>query len=158
MSVLATVQLASAFGGSVGFAMLFTVQRRHLFWAGIGGVLSWSVYLLLAPLVTSEVLRFFVASMAVTLYAEPMARLKKVPSTVFLVPAVIPMVPGASLYQSMRFAVEGRWAEFSPQLLYTLLLAGAIAAGIVYAMAMIHIWRKLVEVCRSHGGQKKHSL
>ena len=154
MSVFSVVQLFSAFGGSVGFAMLFNVQRRHLFWAGVGGMLSWSVYLLLAPLWASEVLRFFLASMAVTLYAEPMARLNKVPSTVFLVPAVIPMVPGASLYQSMRFAVEGRWTEFSPQLLYTLLLAGAIAAGIVYAMAMVHIWRKFIEIYRNRAGQR----
>ena len=42
-----------------------------------------------------------------------MARLKKTPTTVFLVPAAIPMVPGASLYRSMSFAVSGQWTGYN---------------------------------------------
>ena len=135
------IQLLTAFTGSVGFAVVFNVQAARLFWAGLGGLLGWAVYLALGAVVQSDVIRFFVASACFTFYADPLARLKKTPITVFLVPAAIPMVPGASLYRSMSFAVNGEWNAFAPQILYTLLLASAIAAGIVCAMTFIHIGR-----------------
>lgn len=137
------IQLIGAFGGAVGFALLFNVQKEELFLAGVGGFLGWAVYLLCGAASDSDVVRFFVASVCFTLYTEPMSRIRKVPSTVFLVPAAIPMVPGASLFRSMRFAVDGRWEAFSHQILYTLLLAVAIAGGIVCGMALYHIAQKV---------------
>lgn len=137
------VQLVTAFTGSVGFAVVFNVQACRLFWAGLGGLLGWAVYLAFGLVTESDVVRFFVASACFTFYADPMARLKKTPITVFLVPAAIPMVPGASLYRSMSFAVNGEWSAFAPQILYTLLLASAIAAGIVCAMTFAHIGRRI---------------
>ena len=139
------IQLVTAFTGAVGFAVVFNVQAARLFWAGVGGLLGWAVYLALGMVVESDVIRFFFASACFTFYADPMARLKKTPITVFLVPAAIPMVPGASLYRSMSFAVNGAWSSFAPQILYTLLLAAAIAAGIVCAMAFIHIGRMVAQ-------------
>ena len=147
------IQLVTAFSGSVGFAVLFNVQAARLFWAGIGGMLGWAAYLALETVCESDVIRFFFASACFTLYSEPMARLKKTPSTVFLVPAAIPMVPGASLYRSMSSAVNGEWLAFSRQILYTLLLASAIAAGIVCAMTISHIVRRLAKACVQKAGK-----
>lgn len=140
------IQLVTAFTGALGFAVLFNVQSARLFWAGLGGMVGWAAYLALGSCYESDVIRFFLASACFTLYAEPLARIKKTPTTVFLVPAAIPMVPGASLYRSMSFAVNGQWTAFAQQILYTLLLAAAIAAGIVCAMTMVHIVMRLVRV------------
>ena len=140
------IQLVTAFTGALGFAVLFNVQSARLFWAGLGGMLGWAVYLFLGLVYQSDVIRFFLASASFTLYSDPLARLKKTPITVFLVPAAIPMVPGASLYRSMSFAVNGQWNAFAQQILYTLLLAAAIAAGIVCAMTVCHIGRRLWRV------------
>lgn len=137
------IQLVTAFTGALGFAVLFNVQSSRLFWAGLGGMIGWAAYLILGIGYESDVIRFFFASACFTLYSEPMARLKKTPTTVFLVPAAIPMVPGASLYRSMSFAVSGQWNLFAQQILYTLLLAAAIAAGIVCGMTFLHIVRKV---------------
>lgn len=142
------IQLVGAFGGAVGFALLFNVQKEQLFWAGVGGLLGWAVYLLCGVVSDSDAVRFFVASVCFTLYTEPMARLRRVPSTVFLVPAAIPMVPGASLFRSMLFAVHGQWQAFSVQILQTLLLAVAIAGGIVCGMTLYHILQKIREHIR----------
>ena len=91
---------------------------------------------------------FFTASVSFTLYAECLARLKKTPSTVFLVPAAIPLVPGASLYRSMRFTVDGAWMDFINQIIYTLFLASAIAGGIVCGMTLVHVAEKLLRLRR----------
>ena len=37
------VQLASAFAGSLGFALLFHVRREKLLLASLGGLLAWGV-------------------------------------------------------------------------------------------------------------------
>ena len=37
------LQLASAFAGSMGFALLFQVRRRKLMLASLGGLLAWAV-------------------------------------------------------------------------------------------------------------------
>ncbi len=150
------IQLVTAFTGALGFAVLFNVQSARLFWAGLGGMLGWAAYLVLGCWYDSDVIRFFLASACFTLYSDPLARLKKTPTTVFLVPAAIPMVPGASLYRSMSFAVSGQWNAFAQQILYTLLLAAAIAAGMVCAMTLLHIarmlMRGLIHKCRGRKG------
>lgn len=158
MSILdISIQLLGAFGGAVGFALLFNVQPRNLFGAGLGGFLGWAAFLFFGLWIQSEVLRFFLASICFTLYSDPLSRLKEVPSAVFLLPSAIPMVPGASLYRSMRYAVDEQWLSFGSQIFYTLLLAAAIAAGIVYAMTILHTGRKLWEAYR-HPAKKKGRL
>lgn len=148
------IQLVTAFTGALGFAVLFNVQSARLFWAGLGGLIGWAAYLALGEWYQSDVIRFFLASACFTMYADPLARLKKTPTTVFMVPAAIPMVPGASLYRSMSFAVSGQWSAFAQQILYTLLLAAAIAAGIVCAMTLLHIIRMLMRGVRRAGAAR----
>ena len=138
------IQVISAFFGAVGFALLFNVQRARLYWAGLGGMLGWAVYLACVAHGLGDVSAYFVSTVCFTLYSEPMAQIMKTPSTVFLVPAAIPMVPGGSLFRSMRFAVHGQWEAFSHQILYTLLLAAAIAGGIVCGMTAYFIIRKML--------------
>ena len=41
-----TVQMVTAFLGSMGFSILFNIRRTKLLIAGFGGALSWGVYLL----------------------------------------------------------------------------------------------------------------
>ena len=137
------VQLITAFTGSVGFSLLFNVRRGKLTLAGLGGVIAWGVYLLSVLLISNDVPRFFLASLALTLYAEIMARVCKAPATVFLVSASIPLIPGGSLYTTMRYAVESQWEAFSAQGTYTLLLAAAIAGGMMCMMALLHAVSKI---------------
>ena len=66
-------------------------------------------------------------------YAEMLAHLRKCPATVFVVPAIIPLVPGSFLYYAMSNAVHGE-LELARQYGHqTLVCALAIAAGISLA-------------------------
>ena len=69
-----------------------------------------------------------------------MAKYKKAPATIFLVSAIMPLVPGGSLYRSLSYAVDQKWHEFSMTGMNTLVIALAIAVGMlvttsVYASA-----------------------
>jgi uncharacterized membrane protein YjjB (DUF3815 family) len=73
-----------------------------------------------------------------------MARIMKTPTTLFVVPATIPLIPGGSLYTTMRLAVQGYSALSMRQGIYTAQLAGAIAGGIIVAMAVWAILQKIL--------------
>lgn len=64
---------------------------------------------------------------------------KKTPDTVYIICAAIPLIPGGSLYNTMHYAAEGKWEEFSETGLHTLLLAAAIAVGILCMMTILHV-------------------
>lgn len=100
------VQILSSFIGALGFSILFNMRGKKLFFAGLGGLVSWTVYLVIASMTTSTFLPNFAASMTATVYAEALARLAKSPATIFLIGAIIPLVPGGQLYYTMNYAVS----------------------------------------------------
>ena len=131
----AIVQLLMAFLGSLGFALLFGLRRRFILPAALGGMLSWGVYLLLGRLIASEFLPCLVASACAVLYAELLARLLHSPATVFVIPAVIPLVPGGSLYYAMSCVVQKDFAAAREFGMTTLEFSLAIAAGMSFVLA-----------------------
>jgi uncharacterized membrane protein YjjB (DUF3815 family) len=135
----AAIQLLTALAGSAGFALLFNTRGPRLVWASLGGLLSWGVYLAVGLLYPSDPMRYFIAALVLTVYAEIMARLHRAPVTVFLVAGTIPLIPGGSLYFTMRSAVMGDWAAAFHNGLTTLVLAVAIAAGILACMVLWQI-------------------
>lgn len=126
------IQLITAFLGSLGFAMLFHVRREKLLLASLGGLLSWGVYLLMGLALSDDVVRYFAASVVVAIYAETMARVVKCPATVFLVTAAVPLIPGGSLYRTMSAFMDGNFTACSHYGLTTMLLAAAIAVGMLF--------------------------
>lgn len=136
------IQLATAFTGSLGFALFFRVNRKHLLYASLGGFLAWAVYLLAGNWLAGDTLRYLLASMALTIYTEILTHYKKAPATVFLVPGAIPLFPGGALYDTMCAAVEQQWHTFAAMGKYTLLLATAIALGIICTMSVMQVLEK----------------
>jgi len=137
------IQLCSAFFGSLGFALLFNIRGRHLFPAALGGLLSWSIYLWGISVGLEEVGAYVAASVVLTLYSEWMAHRMKCPATVYLVSATIPLVPGKMLYTTMQWGVQQEWTRFMSGVTQTLMLALAIAGGILVAMTLLSVYRQL---------------
>ena len=78
------IQLIVSFTGSLGFAALFNIHGKKLWFAALGGCLSWAVYLAVEFVTPSPYVCGFWSTVAITLYAECMARVHKTPVTVFL--------------------------------------------------------------------------
>lgn len=146
------LQLLTALIGSLGFALLFNVRGRRLVPAALGGLLTWGVYLLAGLVIAADAPRYFLASVLLTVYAEIMARVHKSPATVFLTCGTVPLIPGGSLYTTMRYAILADWSAFSRQGLATLLLALAIAIGILCTTSL---WAAGNRLRRKKGGTPK---
>lgn len=114
---------------SISFAILFNIRGRNIVLAGITGGIGMLCYLLLQPV--SPYAAAFAASVAMTIYSETMARLVKAPATLFVVPGIITIVPGAGMYNSMLYALRNELDVALMTCFSTLLEAGAIAVGII---------------------------
>ena len=131
-----TLQLITAFTGSLGFALLFGMRARHLFYASFGGFISWAVYLAVHSASHSEFVSCLAASIIAMSYAELMSRLRKCPATLFIIIAIIPLVPGSSLYYAMSNAVLGDIEAAAFYADQTLKWVLAIAGGISFVTAV----------------------
>ena len=81
--------------------------RRCLWVAAVGGMLTWGVYLAVDAWLHVEFLSCLAAAAFAVTISELLARKLKLPATMFITPAIIPLVPGGTLYYAMSFAVHG---------------------------------------------------
>lgn len=148
------LQILTAFLGSLGFSVLFNLRRSKLWIAALGGALAWVVYLALGTVLIGDAVRYFFAASFVTVYAEVFARVKKTPTTSFLVSGIIPLVPGSALYNTMKFALNSDWDAFGKAAIYTLQLAMAIAAGITVVTSVICMVTAVLQRIRTRFSEK----
>lgn len=146
--------------GTLGFNLLFNLRSKKLVLATLGGVISWAVFLVLEPVFPGEALRYFFATAVVTVYGEVLARVEKTPTTTFLVPSVIPLIPGSALYHTMNYALNEQWTAFAQQAFYTLQLALSLAVGIIAVTTLTRLltaaWMK--RKMRSQRHEFHHSI
>jgi len=133
------LQVLMGWAGSFGFSLLFNVRGWKLIFASLGGALSWSLYLLVEPYFPSEMLRYFLSAAFVAVYAEILARVLKAPATTFLIPSIIPHIPGGALYHTMRYALNREWGACLSQAVYTLSLALGLALGIIAVLSVFGV-------------------
>lgn len=135
-----------AFWACLGFCFIYNIRGRLMVTASMGGVLGWYVYLLCSGM-SNDIPRYFVATVVISLYAEMMARVNKVPVIVYLIVALLPLVPGAGMYATMEYCINGDTAMFAETGVHTFMIAGALALGIVFVSSLVRLWKT---VQRSH--------
>lgn len=139
------IQIITGFIGSIGFAVLYNIRGKRLLIAGLGGFLSWSVFVLLSLCISSEPLNYLLVAFLITVYSEIMARILKTPTTTFITTSLIPLIPGGSLYYTMAYAFESDFSNFVSKAFYTLQLASALALGIIVASTLIRLLNKVLK-------------
>ncbi|MBE6023845.1 MAG: threonine/serine exporter [Cellulosilyticum sp.] len=136
------LSVLSAFISTIGFSIVFHVQKKHLLICGSVGALGWLVYLLINDRYNSSVLASFIAALLVTELSYILAKKRKTPITVFLVSGIIPLVPGLGLYRTMATLLEENYAAALDYALLTFEIAGVIAGAIVIISLLPLLWRK----------------
>ncbi|MCD7918484.1 MAG: threonine/serine exporter family protein [Clostridiales bacterium] len=90
-----------SFCSSFGFGIVFRIERKYLLIAGLSGALTRIVYLLLLQITPEPFISCFLAAMAASIFSECMAVTTKNPSTVFIYPSIVPLLPGGTLYYTV---------------------------------------------------------
>lgn len=125
-------QIAVAFLASFGFGIIFNIKGKKLFFAAIGGGLSWFFYLFLTNYGISNILSLFIASIIFSTYSEICARYLKTPVTTIVICALIPLVPGAGMYYTMYETILGNVSGAVKLGIDTVASAGTLALGVIF--------------------------
>jgi len=133
------IQILAGIVGSIGFALIFNLKRDKLPYIIIGSGIGWSIYLLCFYYSQNVFLSNVAASAFCAASAEFLARWRKAPSTLFVLIHIIPLVPGGSLYYTMRSFVLRDKIAFSTHAMNTLYSSAGIAVGILIVTSCIHI-------------------
>lgn len=125
-------QTVVALIASLGFGVIFNIRGKNLFFATIGGGLSWLSYLLLKKFNISDILSLFISSVIFSIYSEVCARFLKTPVTTLVICALIPLVPGAGMYYTMYETITGNVSNALELGLNTIASAGTLALGVIF--------------------------
>lgn len=139
-----------AFLACAGFCLILNVRTGILFCC-IGGTVGWLVYLLAMLVCDNDLISYFLAAMAISLYSEIMARIRKCPVTGYILISFFPLVPGAGIYYSMRYAMQGDTAMFLHEGLHTLGIACCLAVGVLVVSSAVKMTTMLSKRRRKQG-------
>lgn len=140
------VMIVTAAAGTLGYCLLINVKRNKIVYGCLGGVVSTFLYCVCVEAGLTPLLQNLIPAAVVTLYAEVLARVIKAPATVFLIPSIIPLVPGGRLYYTMRAIVDGDADSAKIYAMETIVIALGIAVGIVViSLVFYHISHKNIQ-------------
>ena len=132
------VQIFAGFVGSIGYGVLFNLRGKRLVWGAIGGLLSWSIFVLLSLFISNEIINYFFVSVLISIYAEIFARILRTPTTPLIITSLMPLIPGGSHYYTIAAVFNESLDVFFEKAFYTLKLAAALALGVIVVLAA---WR-----------------
>ena len=132
MDILMPILLHSigAFGGTLGYAFLLNAPMNTVLPASLTGLLGYVIYEVLVNLFgQSMIFGYFIATVVIAVICEFAARIMRMPSTIFLLTALVPLVPGYTFYCAMLSIVEHNGAAFAAYGLEAVQIVAVIAVG-----------------------------
>jgi uncharacterized membrane protein YjjB (DUF3815 family) len=118
------------------WAALFNLRGKDLPLVAAGGALGWAIASPLQEAGASQASAYLAASIAIGIWAELVAAVRRRPASVYIACGIIPLVPGGGMYYTMLEYVRGNnWNGLATGSA-TLLAAGAIAVGLAISTAV----------------------
>lgn len=133
--------IGSLFAG-LGFGVVFNIHGKRLIAAAIGGTIGYTTYTVLTSLGVDNIMALFVSSMVFSTYSEICARKLKTPVIVFLIIALIILVPGKGMYYTMLEIIQGNTNQAILTGIDTLASAGALALGTIFVSTATKLFFK----------------
>jgi len=142
--VLTLMQFIWAFLAILGFSIRSNLKGIKIIFTALSGGLCWFFYLVTLYYSESVLFSVFIAILLVCIYSEILAPRLKTPVSVFVTCAIIPLVPGRGLFNSMQLYIAGDNLQASKTILQTLLIAGTISIAIAVVSSVTNLINKLM--------------
>lgn len=136
-------QLITSFIATGAFGILFNAPKESLVKCGLIGMGGWLIYFILEGPTGDAVFATLAATIFVAVISQQLAKFYKTPVIIFSVAGIIPLVPGGLAYDAMRNFVENDYYSALGSAANVLMLAGAIAFGLVFSEVINQIIKKL---------------
>lgn len=116
---------------TIGFSIFLSAPKKTLLATGFSGAMGWTIYYLMSTFSVNDISSNFSATIIVALLSDIFARKLKQPTIIFVIPGIIPLVPGLGMYNTMLYLVQNKFSESIAKGVNVLLVAGAIALGLL---------------------------
>ena len=130
------IQFIVSLFATISFALLFSAEKKQLFFCGLTGAVGWIVYIVSLDYHAENAIANLIATLALTLVARTFSALRRTPVTVFLLSGIFPLVPGAGIYYTSYYFIMGDMHMFSQYGISTIKVAGAIVLGIIFGFSI----------------------
>ena len=147
------LQCLFAFGAIITFSVIIEAPRKCLLVNGILGLAGWAIYwvglTVLVPFIRDIFHRqvghsILAAGLVLAIISHILARLLKTPVTTTLIPAILTIVPGAGMYQTVYYLFTSDTQQALSSLVGTIGAAGAIAIAIFIVDALVAVVKRIV--------------
>lgn len=133
------LQFFYAFASTAGFCLIFNVPRRHMLSASTVGALGWIAFQYALALGHGNIAACFLGSCVVALLSDICSRIFKDATTLFIIPGILPLVPGAGMYNTMLAFLNNNFTKMTQIGSETILMAGAIAVALLVVASLIKV-------------------
>lgn len=128
------IKCAAIFIGTFGYATIINIPKKHLFHTAFTAMAGYCVYLLMLP---SEIIGCFLGACVIAALGEIFSRTLKDAATLFIIPGIIPLVPGAKMYNMTLSLIRQDFNEAATLGVQVLMYAGGIAIAILLVSSTV---------------------
>lgn len=133
------LHIIMSFVGTVGFSILYNVDKKYYLWCGLTGTAGWLVYCVVYQENTMTVATF-VGAMVVVFLSRILAVYQRCPITIFLASGIFPLIPGSSVYYTAFYLVMNDLSSAAEKGLLAAKVAFAIVLAIVFVVSIPKEW------------------
>jgi uncharacterized membrane protein YjjB (DUF3815 family) len=135
------VKFIFALAATFGYSIVFNVPKKLLHISAIGGALGWLSYTALDANMNSPVTAAFIAASVVAIWSEILAGRVQDLVTIFIIPGIIPLVPGSGMYYTMLAIIEKEFGKAAVLGSETLSVAAAISSALIMVSSISRVIR-----------------
>ena len=125
------IQAIACFIGTFGFALLMITRPKYLFFAALGGLITYVAWFFVDFYGYGDFVSNFAGASAGALYAEILARIFKTPTIEFSLSCVISLAPGSYLYYAMASFLNADYGAAFEHMVTALMIGLGIAVGMI---------------------------
>ncbi len=129
-----------SFLATVGFSIFFNSPRKSLIPAGVIGGIGWNIYIILFDFSRNSIVSNFFAATLISLLSEILARKMKYPAIIFVIPGILPLIPGLGLYNTMLYLVEGNYTNAVSSGADALFVSASISVGVLLITSLVRTY------------------
>lgn len=133
-----------AFIATAGFNLIFNIPFKQIFFSAFTGAAGWALFQFIQSFGQPPVIACFAAACLVAACGEAFSRLRKEASLIFIIPGIIPLVPGIGLYRTMLSLLQDNLTETAEIATETFMLTGSIAVGILLVSSFVRALSKMM--------------
>ena len=134
------IQFVAGMISCIGFAFLFNCPQKHIVRSAIAGGFGWVAYYYVSKWGGSLIVSTLIGTIVLSICCETCARVYKDAVSVFTIPAILPLVPGAGVYHTLVALIGGDYSLAMINGINTLGCALSIAIGIIMISSIFKIF------------------